>query len=146
MSVAVLVASQAPVDQYVIHHPEFVLGGQPEEARLDPDNLHVLLAHLRADGFLVDDSGLLMLGPAAERAFGRRHFMDLLSSFTSESELRVVAGTKEIGFISPLALPAGHSRLRRALQAGRAGHARAPGRQTRRGQAHPQLTPAPHQW
>jgi hypothetical protein len=39
------------VDQYVIHHPEFVLGGRPEEARLDPDNLHVLLAHLRAATF-----------------------------------------------------------------------------------------------
>ena len=38
----------APVDQYVIHHPEFLLEGTPEEARLDPDNLHVLLAHLRA--------------------------------------------------------------------------------------------------
>src|SRR6187397_574216 len=47
VSVAVLVASQAPVDQYVIHHPEFVLGGRPEEARVDPDNLHVLLAHVR---------------------------------------------------------------------------------------------------
>ena len=47
-SVAVLVASGAAVDQYVIHHPEFLLEGTPEEARLDPDNLHVLLAHLRA--------------------------------------------------------------------------------------------------
>ncbi len=51
VSVAVLVASPAPVDQYVIHHPEFVLGGRPEEARLDPDNLHVLLAHIRAATF-----------------------------------------------------------------------------------------------
>ncbi len=51
VSVAILVASPAPVDQYVIHHPEFLLGGQPEEARLDPDNLHVLLAHLRAAVF-----------------------------------------------------------------------------------------------
>ena len=50
-SVAVLVASQAPIDQYVIHHPEFLLGGSPEEARLDPDNLHVLLAHVRAATF-----------------------------------------------------------------------------------------------
>ena len=50
-SVAVLVASGAPVDQYVIHHPEFLLEGTPEEARLDPDNLHVLLAHLRAATF-----------------------------------------------------------------------------------------------
>jgi len=50
-SVAVLVASGAPVDQYVVHHPEFLLEGTPEEARADPDNLHVLLAHLRAATF-----------------------------------------------------------------------------------------------
>ena len=35
-SVSVLVASGAPVDQYVIHHPEFLLDNTPEEARLDP--------------------------------------------------------------------------------------------------------------
>jgi len=50
-SVSILVASPAPVDQYVIHHPEFLIGGRPEEARADPDNLHVLLAHLRAATF-----------------------------------------------------------------------------------------------
>lgn len=50
-SVAVLIASGAPVDQYVAHHPEFLLEGTPEEARVDPDNLHVLLAHIRAAAF-----------------------------------------------------------------------------------------------
>ena len=50
-SVAILVASSAPVDQYVVHHPEFLLEGTPEEARADPDNLHILLAHLRAAVF-----------------------------------------------------------------------------------------------
>jgi DEAD/DEAH box helicase domain-containing protein len=50
-SVAVLVASGAPVDQYVVHHPEFLLEGSPEEARADPDNLHILLAHVRAATF-----------------------------------------------------------------------------------------------
>ena len=50
-SVSVLIASAAPLDQYVIHHPEFLLDGSPEEARVDPDNLHVLLAHLRAATF-----------------------------------------------------------------------------------------------
>jgi DEAD/DEAH box helicase domain-containing protein len=50
-SVGVLVASASPVDQYVIHHPEFILEGSPEEARCDPDNLHVLLAHLRCATF-----------------------------------------------------------------------------------------------
>jgi DEAD/DEAH box helicase domain-containing protein len=50
-SVSILVASPAPVDRYVIHHPEFLLGSSPEEARVDPDNLHVLFAHLRAAVF-----------------------------------------------------------------------------------------------
>ena len=50
-SVAVLVASSAPVDQYVIHHPEYLLDRSPEEARADPDNLHILLAHLKAAAF-----------------------------------------------------------------------------------------------
>ncbi|HXI46393.1 MAG TPA: DEAD/DEAH box helicase [Candidatus Acidoferrales bacterium] len=50
-SVGILVASASPVDQYVIHHPSFILDGSPEEARCDPDNLHVLLAHLRCATF-----------------------------------------------------------------------------------------------
>jgi DEAD/DEAH box helicase domain-containing protein len=50
-SVAVLVASAAPVDQYVVHHPEFLLDQPAEEARVDPDNLHLLLAHLKAAAF-----------------------------------------------------------------------------------------------
>jgi DEAD/DEAH box helicase domain-containing protein len=51
VSVSIVVASPAPVDQYVIHHPEFLLDRSPEEARADPDNLHVLLAHLRCATF-----------------------------------------------------------------------------------------------
>jgi DEAD/DEAH box helicase domain-containing protein len=50
-SVAVLIAGGGPVDRYVVEHPEFLLASAPEEARLDPDNLHVLLAHLTAACF-----------------------------------------------------------------------------------------------
>jgi DEAD/DEAH box helicase domain-containing protein len=50
-SVAVLIAGGGPVDRYVVEHPEFLLDSTPEEARLDPDNLHVLLAHLKAACF-----------------------------------------------------------------------------------------------
>jgi DEAD/DEAH box helicase domain-containing protein len=63
-SVAILVASGAPVDQYVIHHPDFLLDGTPEEARLDPDNLHVLLAHLRAAAFELPFEPGEVFGPA----------------------------------------------------------------------------------
>jgi DEAD/DEAH box helicase domain-containing protein len=63
-SVGVLVASPAPVDQYVIHHPEF-LDRSPEEARIDPDNLHVLLAHLRCATFERPFDPGEVFGPAA---------------------------------------------------------------------------------
>ncbi|HEX8941290.1 MAG TPA: DEAD/DEAH box helicase, partial [Candidatus Limnocylindrales bacterium] len=64
-SVAVVIASGSPVDQYVIHHPEFLLASPPEEARLDPDNLHVLLAHIRAAAFELPFEPGEVFGPAA---------------------------------------------------------------------------------
>ncbi|MDT0169749.1 DEAD/DEAH box helicase [Pseudarthrobacter sp. BRE9] len=69
------------------------------------DDGEEVLKYLCDEDLLIEDGGLLMIGPAAEKAFGRRHFMDLLSSFKAEKELRVVSGNKELGFISPLALP-----------------------------------------
>jgi len=63
-SVGVVIASGAPVDQYIVHHPEFLLGSSPEEARLDPDNLHVLLAHLRAATFELPFEPGEVFGPA----------------------------------------------------------------------------------
>jgi DEAD/DEAH box helicase domain-containing protein len=50
-SVAILVAGSGPVDQFVAAHPEYLFETSPEEARLDPTNLHVLLAHVRAATF-----------------------------------------------------------------------------------------------
>jgi DEAD/DEAH box helicase domain-containing protein len=50
-SVSVLIAGGGPVDRYVVEHPAFLLASPPEEARLDPDNLHVLLGHLKAACF-----------------------------------------------------------------------------------------------
>jgi DEAD/DEAH box helicase domain-containing protein len=51
VSVSVLIAGGGPVDRYVVEHPEFLLDSPPEEARLDPDNLHVLFGHLKAACF-----------------------------------------------------------------------------------------------
>src|SRR6478672_8737927 len=79
-SVSVLVASGAPVDQYVIHHPEFLLDNTPEEARLDPDNLHVLLAHLRAATFELPFEPGERFGPAAGD--------DLLAFLAEEGQVR----------------------------------------------------------
>ena len=50
-SAAVLVASSAPLDQYVIEHPEYFFGSSPEQAHINPDNLEILLAHLKCAAF-----------------------------------------------------------------------------------------------
>ena len=80
VSVAVLIASSAPVDQYVVHHPEFLLEGSPEQARVDPDNLHVLLAHLRAAAF--------ELPFAPGDRFGNIETDDLLAFLAEDGQVR----------------------------------------------------------
>ncbi len=50
-SIAVLVASSAPLDQYVIEHPEYFFESSPEEAHINPDNLEILLSHLKCAAF-----------------------------------------------------------------------------------------------
>jgi DEAD/DEAH box helicase domain-containing protein len=50
-ALGVLVASSLPLDQYIIRNPEFFLGASPEQARIDPDQLLILLDHIRCAAF-----------------------------------------------------------------------------------------------
>jgi DEAD/DEAH box helicase domain-containing protein len=50
-SLAVLVASADPLDQFLARHPDYVFGRSPESALINPDNLLILLAHLRCAAF-----------------------------------------------------------------------------------------------
>ncbi|MCC7174020.1 MAG: DEAD/DEAH box helicase [Bryobacterales bacterium] len=50
-SLAVLVASSAPLDQYMIEHPDYFFGQSPEHAQINPDNLEILVNHLRCAAF-----------------------------------------------------------------------------------------------
>jgi len=50
-SLAVLVASSAPLDQYIIEHPEYFFDRPPESAYINPDNLEILLSHLKCAAF-----------------------------------------------------------------------------------------------
>ena len=81
----------------------------------------LVLKFLRENDFLVEDSGMLFIGPRAEKEFGRRYFMDLLTSFIADLELKVIAARREIGSVSPLSL-AGHDKAaaKPLLLAGRA--------------------------
>jgi len=51
LSVAVLVASALPLDQYLVTHPRYFFGRPVEQALLDPDNLAVLANHLACAAF-----------------------------------------------------------------------------------------------
>ncbi len=51
VSVAVLVASAAPLDQYMVRHPAYFFGRSPERGLIQPDNLVILLNHLRCAAF-----------------------------------------------------------------------------------------------
>src|SRR5689334_4786265 len=50
-SIAVLVTSSAPVDQYFARDPEALLGAPAEEARIDPGNVEIVLQHLKCAAF-----------------------------------------------------------------------------------------------
>ena len=50
-SCAVLVASSAPVDQFIVQHPDYFFGRSPEHAYIQPDNLEILINHLKCAAF-----------------------------------------------------------------------------------------------
>src|SRR5579864_1974287 len=50
-SIAVLVASSAPLDQYIIEHPEYFFDRSPEHAHINANNLEILVDHLKCAAF-----------------------------------------------------------------------------------------------
>jgi DEAD/DEAH box helicase domain-containing protein len=50
-ALGVLIATSAPLDQYIVRHPEFFLEASPEHARIAPDQLLILVAHIRCAAF-----------------------------------------------------------------------------------------------
>lgn len=47
----IYVAQSMALDQYIIDHPDYLLGQSPEEARIHPDNLFILMDHLKCASF-----------------------------------------------------------------------------------------------
>src|SRR3984893_8381376 len=50
-SVAVMVATSAPMDQYLATHPDYLFGAPPEHARVNPENPFILVNHLKCAAF-----------------------------------------------------------------------------------------------
>ena len=50
-SCAVLIASSTPLDQFIVRHPDYFFGNTPEHAYIQPDNLEILVNHLKCAAF-----------------------------------------------------------------------------------------------
>ena len=50
-SAAVMVSSSSPIDQFVVRHPSYFFDASPEHALVNPDNLHILVDHVKCAAF-----------------------------------------------------------------------------------------------
>ena len=51
VSVAILVANSSPLDQYIINHPDYFFSQSPESGIVDPNNLVILVSHIKCAAF-----------------------------------------------------------------------------------------------
>ncbi len=51
LSLSVLVSSSNPIDQYMARHPSQLISAPIEHARIDPDNIEILIQHLKCAAF-----------------------------------------------------------------------------------------------
>jgi DEAD/DEAH box helicase domain-containing protein len=50
-SVAVFVANSNPLNQFIVNHPDYFFGGSPEHGLINPDNLSILVDHVKCAAF-----------------------------------------------------------------------------------------------
>jgi len=50
-SVGVLISSSSPVNQFIVNHPEYFTEKSPEIGRINPDNLTILIDHIKCASF-----------------------------------------------------------------------------------------------
>ena len=69
-SAAVMVSSSAPIDQFVVRHPSYFFDASPEHALVNPDNLHILVDHVKCAAF--------ELPFTTEESYGQVNVQDVL--------------------------------------------------------------------
>ena len=85
VSLLIVVASSGPLDQYIIQHPEYFFEQSPECALINPDNLYILLNHVKCAAYeLPFEEGELFAG--------LEDTPELLSYLEDQSILRRVSG------------------------------------------------------
>ena len=78
------------------------LGEMPAFRAMAREHLDDIIEFMLVRGIMHDDEGMMSVGIEGELAFGRRHFMELMSVFTSEPLFSVHHGRTELGLVHPL--------------------------------------------
>jgi DEAD/DEAH box helicase domain-containing protein len=81
-SLTILVASSNPLDQYLIQNPQYFFERPPEQARIHPDNLIILVDHVKCAAY--------ELPFEAGEQFGGEPLRDILDFLTEEQVLHTV--------------------------------------------------------
>jgi DEAD/DEAH box helicase domain-containing protein len=75
-SAAVLVASSAPLDQFIVRNPSYFFDASPERALINPDNLHILVDHIKCAAFELPFDGT--------EKFGAHELQDILALLSEQ--------------------------------------------------------------
>ena len=86
VSLTIFVASSSPLDQFIVTHPDYFFTQNAENALLNPDNLYVLMNHLKCSAYELP----FREGESFGNAEGTQ---DMLSYLEDESIVRRVGGT-----------------------------------------------------
>jgi DEAD/DEAH box helicase domain-containing protein len=86
-SAAIMVATSAPLDQFMVTHPEYLFGTSPEHARINPDNPFILVNHLKCAAFELPIGPPAGGGPGEIEVFGELDVRKLLAALEDEGVL-----------------------------------------------------------
>ena len=108
-SLALMVASSMPLDQYIAQNASMVVGAPVEQARIDPDNVEILVSHLKCAAFELPFEEGESFGDVAPEAVG-----DGLSYLARENVVHGAMGPngKTVYHWATDAYPATHVSLR----------------------------------
>ena len=82
-SLAMLISRSAPMDQFIVEHPDYFFSRSPEFCRINPDNLLILLHHIKSAAFeLPFEKG---------EKFGRENIEELLQYLEEKGVLHRVS-------------------------------------------------------
>ncbi|QHT61672.1 DEAD/DEAH box helicase [Paenibacillus lycopersici] len=101
----VMVAGSTPIDQYIVQNPDYFFERSPEYARINPENLIILVDHLKCAAYELPFKETEQFGP-----------LDVADIMEYLVEERVLNKNKDTFYWANLAFPASNISLRSASQ------------------------------